>query len=251
MMTSHLWRLAKPIKSKLVTSCVLSLLLAVTTPALADYDPSGQVPPHDGTGTTTLGPRSECENSEGLPLTVLAPLKYVGKTISLHPTFVWFVPGSKSFAMEFSLFEYGADNQLKLVQKLELMSSPGIMKLSLKEDKPGLAVGHKYFWQVKILCQPSNKSPALVAQANIEVVQMPSALERALSRTTERSQRVELYTKEDLWYDALGEALGTAGDSRLGAVALNLLEALAKSEEPDQSANLSQVISHAQKALAP
>ena len=242
MMTSHLWLLAKPIKSKLVTSCVLSLLLAVTTPALAEYDPSGQVPPKED--TTTLGSRGGCENSEGLPLTVLAPLKHVGKTSSLHPTFVWFVPESKPFPMEFSLFEYGSNNQLKLVQKLELMSSPGIMKLSLKEDKPGLVVGQKYFWQVKILCQPSNKSPELVAQANIEVVQMPSALARALSRTTERSQRVELYAKAELWYDALGEALGTAEDSRLGAVALNLLEALAKSEEPEQSANLSQVITH-------
>lgn len=228
--------------NRLVTSCVLSLSLAVTPVALAGYTPPPNQPPPKG-NTTSSGPRGGCESSQGASLTVLAPIKHVGQTASTHPTFAWFVPDTKPFPMEFSLFELAEDNSFKLVEKLKLQSSPGIMQQSLPKDKSGLAVGQRYLWQVTVFCDPNHPSTALVARAEIEVVEMPSALKSALSSTTERSQIVELYANAGLWYDALREALGSAPSPTPEVVAATLLEDLAKLEELQQSAKLSQVVS--------
>lgn len=247
-MTQILWLLNKRIDSRLVTSCVLSLSMAVTPPALAEYKPPPDQRPPSGY-TTSTGPRGGCEGSGGTSLTVLAPQKHVGQTASVHPTFAWFVPDSKPLPMEFALYKYGPDSRPKLAHKLELKSSPGIMKLSFPKDKPALAVGQRYLWQVAILCDPNHPSSDLVAKAEIEVVEMPPTLKRALSTRMDRHEIIDLYAKAGLWYDALSEALETAENSRLGEVASTLLEDLAKLEEPEatqvgsrQSANLRQIV---------
>ena len=222
------------IKNSLVTSCVLSLSLAVIPAALADYQPDPTQPPPKG-NTTSSGPRGGCESIDEPPLTVLAPHKHVGLTTSTHPTFAWFVPNSKPFPMEFTLFAYGPDNNLKLVQKISLKSSPGIMKLSLPKDKPGLALGQSYLWQVSISCNPNSPSSDVVAEAEIQVVEMSPTLKNALSATENRLERAKLYAEAGLWYNALSEALGSAENARLGQVASTLLEDLAKLEKPEDS----------------
>jgi len=244
-MSTNLWLLFGRIGSSLVTSCVLSLSLARVPVALAEYNPPPDQPPAQG-NTTSSGSRGGCESSQGLPLTVLAPIKHIGQTASAHPTFAWFVPDAKPFPMEFSIFELTKDSSPKLVQKLELKSSSGVMKLSLPQDKPGLIVGQRYLWQVAISCDPDHPSTDVVARAEIQVVEMPSALKSALSTTTEGSKRMEFYAHAGLWYDALREALVSAPDSQLGVVASTLLEDLAKVEEPQQSVNLSQIVTRRQ-----
>jgi hypothetical protein len=263
MMTSHLRIFAQPIKSSVATSCVLSLLLTIAPIALAEYEPDpGQPPPKEPTGTTgpraynpppdqpppttktpSTGSRGGCETIGGAPLTALAPTKHVGQTTSGHPTFAWFVPDAKPFPMQFKLFELAENNTIKLVHKLELQSSSGIMKLSLPKDKPGLRIGQRYLWQVSISCDPNFPSSDKVARAEIQVVEMPSTLKNALSTSKNRLEMAELYAKAGLWYDALGEALEAAGDSRLGQATTNLLEDLIALEEPPQRENLRQIVS--------
>ena len=123
------------------------------------------------------------------------------------------------------------------------------MKLTLPEDKPSLTLGERYLWQVAILCDSNHPSSDLIARAEIEVVQVPLALKRALA-TKNRFEMAEVYAEAGLWYDALSEALGSAKDARLGKVASSLLEDLAKLEEPkatqiesSQSENLRQIAS--------
>jgi hypothetical protein len=145
--------------------------------------------------------------------------------------------------MEFTLYDYGSEGKPKVAQKLELKSSAGIMKLSLPKDKPALAVGHIYLWQVSISCNHNHPSSDLVAKAEIKVVEMPAALKRALSGTSDRLEMANLYARSSLWYDALSVALGSAEDFRHTEVASSLLEDLAKLEEPKQSANLRQIAS--------
>ena len=248
MITQILWLLKKTIDSRLVTSFVLSLSLTVTTTAVAKYNPPpDQRPP--GGYTTSSGSRGVCGVSGGTPLTVLAPQRHVGQTTSTHPTFAWFVPDSKPLPMEFILYKYSPGSAPKLVHKIELRSSPGIMNLTLPEDKPDLTVGQRYLWQVAILCNSNHPSSDLVARAEIEVVQVPPALKRALA-TKNRLEMADLYAEAGLWYDALREALEPAKDARLGEVASSLLEDLAELEEPKatqiesrQSANLRQIAS--------
>ena len=248
MKTYTLWLFNKRINSRLLPSLVTSLLLAVTPPALAGYQPPpGQRSPSGYTSTT--GPRGGCEETGGTSLTVLAPQHHVGQTASTHPTFAWFVPDSKPFPLEFTLYEFNSGRGPKLVQKISLQSSPGIIKLSLPQNKPGLAIGQRYLWQVAILCNPNYPSSDLVAKAEIEVVKMSPALKSALStKTTRYEEIVDIYAKAGLWYDALREALGPAEDGGLRKVTSTLLEDLAKFEEIEatqvesrQSTNLRQI----------
>lgn len=242
MMTSTLWLLARPINRRLVSSCILSLLLAAINPALAEYNPPPDQPPPKG-NTSSSGPRGGCASNTGVPLTVLAPIKHVGQTASVRPTFAWFVPDTKPFPLEFKLFELTGNNSFKLVEKLDLQSSSGIMKLSLPEDKAGLVVGQRYLWQIALKCDLNHPSTWVVARAQIEVVEMLPNLKTVLSTTKNPIEITEVYARASLWYDALREALGTAEGSRLGAIASSLLADLAKLEEPQQRANLTQITS--------
>jgi hypothetical protein len=236
----HRWLLASSIARKLVSSCILSVLLTAIDPALAEYTPPPDQPPPKGT-TTSSGPRGGCESSKGVPLTVLAPIKHVGQTASVRPTFAWFVPDTKPFPLEFKLFELTGNNSFKLVEKLDLQSSSGIMKLSLPEDKPGLVIGQRYLWQIALKCDSNYPSTWVVARAQIEIVEMPPNLKTVLSTTKNPQEITQVYARASLWYDALREALETAEDSRLGAIASSLLADLAKLEEPQQRANLTQI----------
>ncbi|NER30758.1 MAG: DUF928 domain-containing protein [Symploca sp. SIO1C4] len=181
-------------------------------------------------GTTRMG---GCETGE-IPLTLLASLNYVGQTISTRPTLAWFVPDSQSFNLEFRLYEYGLDSELKQVgNEILLKSSPGIMKLSpIEPETPGLSVGKKYLWQVTIICNPNDPSQDLLATAEFRVVDRQLIYSRNLEDLT-TLEKVDLYAQEGLWYDALSEALKLSKESKLGEVGSALLESLAKWEEPE------------------
>lgn len=230
-----MWFLNQRIYIVLVTSCILSLSLAVT-PAVAGYNPTPQKSPVGKTGTS--GSRGGCSGNSETSLTALAPQKHVGLTVSEHPTFAWFVPDSQPVAMEFSLSQYDpSSNSFKPIYKRSLQSSSQITKLSLPEDRPGLAVGQRYRWWVAILCDPNYPSNDIVVRGEIERVEMPPALNSALA--TNRKRSAAEYASAGLWYDALREA--TSVEDSMGAVATNLLEDLAQLEEPEQSQSLRQV----------
>lgn len=245
-MTQILRFLKKCLDSRLVTIYVLSLSVLVTPAALGDYvpdptqkppsgstisrgpryvPPSDQQPPSDYTRSS--GPRGECAAIAGIPLTALAPQKHIGQTVSTHPTFAWFVPGSATLPIEFRLYEYEPNGKPRPIgEPISLQSSPGIMKLSLPKDQPELAVGKTYLWQVKIICDSDSPSLNTLARADIQVVEMPPNLQEKLSNTKERSRIVALYAEAGLWYNALGEALGSSENTKLGEIGSILLEEL-------------------------
>lgn len=237
MMISIQWFPNKRI-IKLVTSCTLSLAMFVTPAALAAYTPGTQKPIPPGRrsdGGTTRG----C-SGEGLPLTVLASRNYVGRTVSQHPTFAWFVPrDSASTSMRFTIYESVPGGKPKEVRKLSLQSSPGIMKLApFSENEPGLQPGKEYFWQVVIHCDPDNPSGDLVSEASIEVVGMPTAVQSKLNKAVNSVERTNFYADAGLWYNALDEALKLAEASKLGRVGSTLLNDLAQSEAPKTTSEL-------------
>lgn len=239
MKTPILGFLNKGITRRLVTSCVLGLSLVIAPAALADYvAPDDQEPPSDYTGQA--GPRDGCEG-RGVPLTALAPQSHVGRTASTRPTFAWFVPNSTTKPMEFRLYEYDSNgNPQSIGEPISLESSPGIMTLTLPEDRPELKVGRTYLWQVTILCDPDNISSDLIARADIRVVEMPSALES----TVNGSNKANIYAEASLWYDALGAALDLADESKLGEVGSTLLENLAELEAAGLTDEESERIEH-------
>jgi hypothetical protein len=232
MMVLIQWFLNKRINIILVASCALNLALLVAPTALAGYVPGDQkpVPPdRKSDGGTTRG----C-SGENMPLTVLASQNYVGRTVSRHPTFAWFVPqDSVSKPIQFTIYEWVPGGKPKTIRQMSLPSSPGVMKLSpFSHGEPGLEQGKKYLWQIVIHCDPDNPSSDLVSEANIEVVGMPAALERKLNKSTNSVERANIYAEAGLWYNALGEALKLAKPEKLGEVGSTLLNDLARSEAP-------------------
>ncbi len=232
------WFLNKRINIKLVTSCVLSLVVIVTPAALANYTPGDQkpVPPERRSDTgTTRG----CSGGR-MPLTVLASRNYIGRTVSRHPTFAWFAPpDSDSKPMQFTIYEWVPGGKPKEVRKMSLQSSPGIMKLSpFSESEQGLQPGKEYSWKVVIHCDPDNHSGDLVSEASIEVVGMPPAVQSKLNKAVNSVEKANIYAEAGLWYNALDEALKLAQASKLGEVGSTLLNDLAQLEAPQTSPEL-------------
>lgn len=237
-MNQVLQLLTRSLKSRLLSSCILSLSLAVSPVALADYrPPCDQKTASEETrseGGTTRG----CEGAK-IPLTLLASRNYVGQTTSTHPTFAWFVPYSKSLPMKFEIYGFGVDGTPQEVFKIELQTSPGIKTLSpFPEGKPGLEMGKEYLWQVIIICDPSSPSSASVDRANIEVVEVSSTLQSNLDNTVDSLKKANIYAEAGLWYDALAEALKLAQKSKLGEVGSAMLEDLAIWEKPENPEEL-------------
>lgn len=175
-----------------------------------------------------------------MPLTALASRNYVGRTISRHPTFAWFVPAdSASKPMQFTIYEWVPGGKPKEVRKMSLQSSPGIMTLSpFSDSELGLQLGKEYLWQVVIHCDPDNPSGDLVSEASIAVVEMQPAVQSELNRAVNSVEKANIYAKAGLWYNALGEALKLAEPSKLGEVGSTLLNDLAQWEAPKTSPEL-------------
>ena len=164
--------------------------------------------------------------SESIPLTVLAPNTFVGKTTSVRPTFTWFA--SKAQPTEFRLYELDANTSIpkRIGAPISLQSTSGINQFSLPEKQPGLTVGQRYIWQVSIDCPGST----FIQRAEFRVVQKPSALDDQLSRVVNSSQKAYIYAEQDLWYEALEEAVKVTPQRKLGQVGSDMVQKLAQSD---------------------
>lgn len=215
---------------RILSASILALLLLGVSEAYAEYKaPSTQRAP--GGRTSSSGTRGGCLGTAKLPLITLAPQQHIGQTASTHPTFAWFVPNSPELKMVFSIYEYSANGSLKMVKQIDLKTSPGIMKLSLPKDIPGLTIGKKYLWQVAIICNENYPSNDLVTRAELEVVQLQSNVKALLDTTKDPLQKVDIYASAGLWYDALDEALKTDNNLQSKKVVTSLLEDLAQIEK--------------------
>ncbi|MGB3651388.1 MAG: DUF928 domain-containing protein, partial [Rivularia sp. (in: cyanobacteria)] len=140
------------------------LLLFVPTMAIAS--PQSQKPQRrrEPPGDYSRAGGSRGCPGEAIPLTVLAPNTFVGKTTSVRPTFSWFV--SKAQPTEFRLFELAGKSTPKIIgNPIKLQSKSGINKLSLPQKQVALTVGKKYLWQVSIDCADS----PLIQRAELKV----------------------------------------------------------------------------------
>lgn len=212
---------------KLLLSCIVIISLAIATTAEAAYKPPAK-PSRPKTATGSTSTRNiGCIGTSQTNLTALAPLSHFGQTVSAQPTFAWFVPDIEPHLMEFSLYEYGTSGKGKILKKINLQSSSGIMQLSLAKENYRLSIGQKYLWQIALLCNPNRPSQDLVAAAVIEVVAMPPPLANALAQVKGPLKQAELYAEAGLWYDAMSLALG---DRNNKASSLKFLTQLSKLE---------------------
>lgn len=162
---------------------------------------------------------------EVVPLTIIAPNTFVGETISVRPTFAWYI--SKPLATEFRLFELRQGKAPKRVgSQIKLTSTSGINKFSLPQDQPSLTVGKSYIWQVSMNCPDG----PFIQRAEFSVVEKSSAINSRLSKQKNNSHKAYIYVDQDLWYEAMEEALKTTSQGELGEIGSGIVRNLAKSD---------------------
>lgn len=195
------------------------LLLITAVPAYAKYQPKDR---KQASGQSRGGgSRGGCKPGS-IPLTLLAPNTFVGKTASLSPILAWY--SSNPGKVRFRLFEFESAKRVKRIAELkEIPSIAGINQLKLPDDYPELTVGKKYFWQIAHNCGSSS----IVNRAEFTVVNPPSIAKNKFATIPEA---VNYYGENELWYEALEAALKTETEAKSNQTASVLIQELALAE---------------------
>lgn len=233
-MAQILCPLHKSLRNILTSYITLSLLLSMSTTALADKNNNNSDDPPPQTRGSSGGSRG-CETQTEASLSsiphiiLLAPTQSYGQTLANSPTFAWFVKDNNSWQMEFRLYEYDETNKqsilVKEIKDENFKSSSGIMVLSLSNLE--LLVGQRYLWQVELVCDANRPSANPFAIAAMKAVSTPPDLKKQLSQSNNVLIKANLYNKADLWYNTLEIALSSKNEPTLRELKKFLLEQVA------------------------
>jgi len=193
-------------------------------------------PVGDPEPTTTLGggrrgdgkcPKDRTQPTNGLSkesleqqLSPLLPIKKFGLTYSANPRLYAYIPKTSAIAVVFTLESKGEGIEQK---RVDLTNSPSIV--SIKFDTP-LAIGQDYKWLVSVVCEfpdpEDNFSEGIVHR----IKPSPDMIGK-LAKAKE-SDRVDLYAKSGIWYEALDSLVklrfASPNDPELRAIWQNLLK---------------------------
>ncbi len=199
-------------------------LFNVPTAQAAYTPPPNQKKPPSNASSGSAATRGCDENS--ILSTILASGNRVGQTISTHPTFVWFIDDNQPRQMEFIVYEHIQDNQYKKVYQTTKTTTSGIMDFTLPNDEPPLKPNKIYVSQVTIFCEPNSPSTALSDLVYFEVVNVSSPLTNQLENASNSLEKVNIYAKSGLWFDAMKEALKLSPSGELGEAGVTLVQEL-------------------------
>ncbi len=228
--------------SRRFISLVVGMLYLITAfPAYAAFKPKDR---KVASGQTRGGGSRGCSGKGGIPLTLLAPQTFIGKTASVRPTLTWYMSSPEN--VEFRLFEFESDIELKQIGKVKpIPAKVGINTLKLPADYPELKVGKTYLWQIEIDCG----NEFIVKPAELTVINPPQS--SLTKKFTSIPEKVDYYAANELWYEALEEALKAADNGQLGKTGSILVQELAQSEmltgKETEIANIKQRIENLQK----
>ncbi|MBG1245171.1 DUF928 domain-containing protein [Nostoc sp. NZL] len=203
-----------------LTSLVMGAVFLMTTvPAFAQFKPRDRKP---ASGHSRAGGSRGCPINGGIPVTQLAPQTFIGKTTSTRPMLAWYMSSSQN--VRFRLAEFDSTNTPKQIGTVkEIPTTVGINKLELPLDYPELTVGKTYLWQIAIDCG----NDPIVRRAEFTVIPPQSLVKKQFTSIPES---VNYYAENDLWYEALEEALKATDNGKLGQTGANLVKELAQFE---------------------
>lgn len=155
--------------------------------------------------TTGAGSRGGCENDPDNPnqrgLTLLSPGSS-RLTAEDHPTFFVYVPKTSATSIQFSLFD--RENREIYYVDQEIENTPGIMAFKLPDEQPALKNGESYYLYFAISCSVTEPSANPYIWGQVQRTQPTASVAAALANEPSLSlNRVALYGKDGLWYDAL------------------------------------------------
>jgi hypothetical protein len=83
-----------------------------------------------------------------------------------------------------------------------IVSPPGIKSLTIPNLYP-LEIGQEYFWQLALICNPSDREEDIIVEGVIKRVEPDRTLASRLQQATPED-RIALYAEAQLWYETLG-----------------------------------------------
>ncbi|XHX78252.1 MAG: DUF928 domain-containing protein [Stenomitos frigidus ULC029] len=160
-------------------------------------------PPQRGTPGRRegAGTRGTCLRGTKL-LMPLTPVDNFSATVSSSPTFFWYVPRTVAQTAEFTLLDHNDRTLYKAIVKLP--STAGIVSFSLPTTVTTsvLTVGQDFYWQLSLLCNPSQPSVNPFVEGVVQRMKLPTALASQLKKTSVRD-RPALYASAGIWQDAI------------------------------------------------
>ncbi|BAY64598.1 hypothetical protein NIES22_46970 [Calothrix brevissima NIES-22] len=194
-------------------------------------------PPTTGTpkGNSTPGttrPATTCKQTNQ-PLTAINANNGSDFTISANPSFWFYVPYSQDEVKtaEFLLLD-GQEHNTLYHGAVKLAAKPGLIKISLPANSPhSLQPNQNYRWYLLLKCQASHSDePDAVVDGWIQRKIVDS--DRVHNLTLDKSQSLNFYTKNNIWYDAVNHLAELhfqyPDDAAIQAAWNNLLQLLGK-----------------------
>ncbi len=137
-------------------------------------------------------------------------------TASERPSFLVYVPQTSATEADFTLkadvkeseLRHNPDAQFTYNQIVKLTGKPGIVKITLPADQPGLAVDMPYKWSFSLICGADRGADA-VAEGFVRRVVLDPSYQAQLRHTTDAIARAAIYGEAGIWYDMVA-ALASA-----------------------------------------
>lgn len=182
----------------------------VFIPAKKRQDPPSRGTPESDFGA---GSRGTCPyRQEMTPLTSLVGDKALTSTIDPHPSFWVYIPYSTEDISEGRfILQDNNDNDLYRARVSLPTDIPGIVEIKLPKTSKPLQVGEAYRWYLEIDCsqgkkQSDDSSSSFATLTGIVCLVEPSSqLERELTSAQNSFERVKIFAKYGIWYDALAQ----------------------------------------------
>jgi Domain of Unknown Function (DUF928) len=198
------------------------LTIAIAPAAQAQrFVPRVKTAPGRTQGGATRGTCAKGQN----PLLPITSTEKVGLTTQAYPTLAWYLPAMAPTDVEFVLQENDRNvysTSFQVTGEAKLIT----IKLPENSNLPPLQVGKTYTWKFVLHC-PSTASmdSFAVTQGQIQRIAPSATLSHAI-QTASPADQAELFAKEGIWYDAVG----------------NFLEARRQGDNPQRQASWQELI---------
>ncbi len=143
------------------------------------------------------------------PVVALVPDSGIGETAAEYPTVFWYMPQTAARALEFVLRDENVNDLYRVKYLLPksrkgVVSTPGIMSLALPSfaSLSPLKTGQEYYWQLALICNPTNRLKDIIVEGWIKRVDPDQTLALRVQQATPQ-ERVALYAGDRLWNETL------------------------------------------------
>jgi Domain of Unknown Function (DUF928) len=131
----------------------------------------------------------------------LNPKDFIGLTVANRPTFFWYQPNSTGKLVNFTIAAKDATENLYQA-KLPISNQAGIIKFTMPEDAPKLAINQVYQWTVTVVCDTDDSSSNIKMTSWIERIEPDASLVDKLKQSNYRKLS-NIYGEAGIWYDGL------------------------------------------------